>query len=142
MQTSIQAPQFTPTVDEQTTQALGKIFWLIATEYNFTPTQIKTILDIYNPQTYSNYKKGKKIRESGDSYRRVGHLLGIKKNLEILYPRNPEVCAKWLSVKRKTFHDLSAVEFISEVPFESFERLAAVRRLLDRLRNGSILELL
>lgn len=86
-------------------------------------------------------KKSEFPSVTNDRILRLGHLPGIKKNLEILFPCNPVVRANWLRIKRDAFKGKSALELIKEGSFESMNRLFTVRRMLDVLRSGAINEL-
>ena len=124
-------------VSPANTALLGKVFWIMAEEFDLSPDDQKAILGVTTRQTMSNLKKTSKITQSPDAYRRVSLLLGIKKNLEIMFP-DAEIRKNWLHVARDTFKGKSALEFIKANPLDSQARLFTVRRLLDMLRNGAI----
>lgn len=126
---------------EEELQALGKGLWLLADEYKLGVKELVYLLDVGERTLYEAKKKSEVPSVTNDRILRLGHLLGIKKNLEILFPRNPEVRANWLRVKRDTFKGKSALELIKEGSFESMNRLFTVRRILDMLRSGAIHEL-
>lgn len=119
-------------------QRLGKILWLLVEEFDFSISDLAILLDVKERTLYQAKKMKVLPSSSYDRYHRIGLLLGIKKNLEILFPRNPEVRKNWLRVPRSIFFGKSALEMIRANPIESSSRLFTVRRLLDMLRNGSI----
>ncbi len=124
-------------VSAANTALLGKAFWSMVDEFQLSAEDQKAILGVANRQTLHNLKRDLKISHSIDGYRRVSLLLGIKTNLEILFP-DAEIRSNWLHVARETFKGLSAVDFIKANAVESQARLFTVRRLLDMLRSGSI----
>jgi hypothetical protein len=42
--------------------------------------------------------------------KRVGHLLGIYKNLRLLFPQNRDLADRWMSTRNKAFDNLTPVE--------------------------------
>ena len=129
-------PDITPSKEND--RKLAKILWLLVEEYKLTNDELSLLLDV-KLRTIQDARGKKSLPNSSyDRYRRVGLMLGIKKNLEILYPKNPEVCKNWLRVEREVFKGRSAIEMIMENPVESMARLFTVRRLLDMQRNGTI----
>lgn len=119
-------------------EKLGKILWLLAEEFELSIDDLTILLDV-KERTLFNAKREQRLpSSSNDRYRRVGLLLGIKKNLEIIFPRNPEIRRNWLRVPRDLFNGMSALDMIKSDPIESMARLFTVRRLLDMQRNGTI----
>ena len=125
----------------ENTATLGKVFWRMVSEYGLSNKQVATLLDV-TPAQVSNLSKSQKIPQKAEAYSRVGQLLGIKKCLEVQYPINSGVKANWLKIKRKTFHGLSAIDFITEDIFQTGMRLFQVRRTMDLWRVGAIPELI
>ena len=85
-----------------------------------------------NRAALSNYRNGKPIGTSRDQYERVGHLLGIHKNLRLLFPQNRELAYRWMSTRNKAFDNLTPVEVVKELGFAG---LLMVRSYLDRARG-------
>lgn len=129
-------PQLVPSPKND--QVMAKILWLLAEEYELSVNDLSILLDVKERTLFQNKKEGSFPQSSNDRYRRMGLLLGIKKNLEILFPENPEVRKNWLKIPREVFKNKSALDVIREQPIESMARLFTVRRLLDMLRNGTI----
>ncbi len=117
---------------------LAKILWLLVEEFGLSMADASVLIDVKKRTLYQARKSKALPQPSRDRYRRIGLLLGIKKNLEILFPRNPEVRRNWLHIPRETFKEKSAISMIKDSPLESMSRLFTVRRLLDMLRNGTI----
>jgi hypothetical protein len=85
-----------------------------------------------NRAALSNYRNGKPIGTSRDQYERVGHLLGIHKNLRLLFPQNRDLAYRWMSTRNKAFDNLTPVEVVKEWGFAG---LLMVRGYLDRARG-------
>ncbi len=120
---------------------VGKLLWLLVDEFELSISDLEVLLDVNGRSLYDAKDARRLPTPCNDRYRRVGHLLGIKKNLEIIFPRNEEVRKNWLKVPREVFKGKSAIEMIKENPLDSMSRLFTVRRLLEMFRNGSINEL-
>jgi CTP:molybdopterin cytidylyltransferase MocA len=85
-----------------------------------------------NRAALARYRRGEPIGTSRDQYERVGHLLGIHKNLRLLFPQNRELVYRWISTRNRAFDNLSPVEVIREWGFAG---LLMVRAYLDRARG-------
>ena len=85
-----------------------------------------------NRAALARYRKGDPIGTSRDQYERVGHLLGIHKNLRLLFPQNRDLAYRWMTTRNKAFDNLTPVELIREWGFAG---LLAVRAYLDRARG-------
>ena len=86
-----------------------------------------------NRAALTRYRKGEPIGTSRDQYERVGHLLGIHKNLRLLFPRNRDLAYRWMSTRNKAFDNLTPVEIVKEWGFAG---LLMVRGYLDRARGA------
>lgn len=85
-----------------------------------------------NRAALARYRKGEPIGTSRDQYERVGHLLGIHKNLRLLFPQNRDLAYRWMTTRNKAFDNLTPVEVIREWGFAG---LLMVRGYLDRARG-------
>jgi hypothetical protein len=85
-----------------------------------------------NRAALTRYRKGEAIGTSRDQYERVGHLLGIHKNLRLMFPKNRDLAYRWMSTRNKAFENLTPVEVIREWGFAG---LLMVRSYLDRARG-------
>ena len=65
-------------------------------------------------------------------HQRVGHLLGIHKNLRLLFPQNRDLAYRWMSTRNKAFDNLTPVEVVKAWGFAG---LLMVRAYLDRARG-------
>ncbi len=85
-----------------------------------------------NRAALTRYRKGEAIGTSRDQYERVGHLLGIHKNLRLLFPHNLDLAYRWMSTRNKAFDNLTPVEVVNQWGFSG---LLMVRSYLDRARG-------
>jgi hypothetical protein len=102
--------------------------WQLSTEDQAALLGIATS----NRAALTRYRKGEAIGTSRDQYERVGHLLGIHKNLRLLFPQNRDLVYRWMSTRNKAFDNLTPVEVIKEWGFAG---LLIVRAYLDRARG-------
>ncbi len=86
-----------------------------------------------NRSALARYRKGEPIGTSRDQYERVGHLLGIHKNLRLLFPQNRDLAYRWMSTRNRAFDNLTPVEIVKEWGFSG---LLMVRAYLDRARGA------
>ena len=77
--------------------------WKLSTEDQAALLGIATS----NRAALSNYRNGKPIGTSRDQYERVGHLLGIHKNLRLLVPQNRDLAYRWMTTRNKAFENLT-----------------------------------
>ena len=128
--------------DDRQRKSMGKLLWLIVDEYKLKTREVAAILDC-SESSIKKHKHTNSLPKKGEFeiIRRLGNLLGIKKNLEILFPNNPEVKANWLHRKRRIFKDQSAIGMIMEDRLNAGPSLFTIRRVLDMARNGTINDL-
>ncbi len=86
-----------------------------------------------NRATLARYRRGEPIGTSRDQYERVGHLLGIHKNLRLLFPHQRELAYRWMSTRNRAFDNLTPVEVVRTWGFAG---LLMVRAYLDRARGA------
>jgi Protein of unknown function (DUF2384) len=85
-----------------------------------------------NRAALSSYRRGTAIGTSRDQYERVGHLLGIHKNLRLLFPQQRDLAYRWMRTRNRAFDNLTPVEVVKEWGFSG---LLMVRGYLDRARG-------
>lgn len=114
--------------------ALAKMVMTLLDHWNLSTEDQAALLGISssNRAALSNYRSGKPIGTSRDQYERVGHLLGIHKNLRLLFPQNRDLVYRWMSTRNKAFDNLTPVEVVKEWGFAG---LLMVRGYLDRARG-------
>jgi len=126
-------------LEQQTTAtqdrgALAKMVMTLFDHWKLTTEDQATLLGIAssNRAALTRYRKGEPIGTSRDQYERVGHLLGIHKNLRLLFPQNRDLAYRWMSIRNKAFDNLTPVDVIKEWGFAG---LLMVRSYLDRARG-------
>jgi uncharacterized protein (DUF2384 family) len=75
----------------------------------------------------SRYRKGKPLQDDPDLLDRVGHLLGIHKNLRIIFPNNRDLVYRWVKAPNQRFDGKSPLEIMCK----GSEGILFVRRYLD-----------
>ncbi|HMV94097.1 MAG TPA: DUF2384 domain-containing protein [Thauera aminoaromatica] len=114
--------------------ALARMVMTLLDHWNLSTEDQAALLGIAasNRAALSNYRSGKPIGTSRDQHDRVGHLLGIHKNLRLLFPHNRDLAYRWMSTRNKAFDNLSPVEVVKEWGFAG---LLMVRGYLDHARG-------
>lgn len=114
--------------------ALARMVMALFDHWKLTTEDQAALLGIAsgNRAALTRYRKGEPIGTSRDQYERVGHLLGIHKNLRLLFPRNRDLAYRWMTTRNKAFDNLTPVEIIREWGFAG---LLMVRGYLDRARS-------
>lgn len=125
-------------LNEENAVILGEAFWNIVRLYELGRKEQAILLGMNpdNRQALKDYETKKLIPLDPDKFFRVSLLLGIHKNLRILYPQNKNVVYHWMTTPQKLFGDQSPMEFIKADTTHSLLRLATVRRALDIIRTN------
>ena len=113
--------------------ALAKMVMTLLDHWNLSTEDQAALLGIAvsNRAALTRYRKGEAIGTSRDQFERVGHLLGIHKNLRLLFPENRDLAYRWMSTRNKAFDNLPPVEVVK---VWGFAGLLMVRAYLDRAR--------
>ena len=85
-----------------------------------------------NRSALTRYRHGEPIGTNVDQYARVGHLLGLHKSLQILFPNNKEHLYGWIKAKNKAFENRTPIEVAKEFGFTG---LLMIRSYLDHARG-------
>ena len=80
----------------------------------------------------AKFKKGTAFISGRDTIERVGNLLGIHKNLRILYPYNREVVYQWIKGRNLSLHNVSPLDTMLEYGYIG---IAQIRRFTDHMRG-------
>jgi|SRR5690554_1063911 len=114
--------------------ALARMIMALFDHWQLSTEQQAALLGLAsgNRAALTRYRKGEPIGTSRDQYERVGHLLGIHKNLRLLFPQNRDLAYRWVTTRNKAFNNLTPVEIIQEWGFAG---LLLVRGYLDRARS-------
>lgn len=117
-------------------KALGKAFWKLVEHYGLKRKEQALLLGINNnTQRLLDLQKKSEVPDDVDKCFRVGLLLGIHKNLRILYPENREIVYAFMKSPWYQLQNKSPLEFIAEDETESLLRLATIGRMLDITRT-------
>jgi hypothetical protein len=111
--------------------ALAKMVMTLLDHWKLSTEDQAALLGIAagNRAALTRYRKGEPIGSSRDQYERVGHLLGIQKNLRLLFPQNRDLAYRWMTTRNKAFDNRTPVEVVKEWGFAG---LLMVRGYLDR----------
>ena len=114
--------------------ALAKMIMKLFDHWRLSTEDQAVVLGIApsNRSALSRYRKGDPIGTGRDQFERVGHLLGIHKNLRLLFPKNRELAYNWMTTRNKAFDNFTPVDIIKEYGFAG---LLMVRSYLDRARG-------
>ena len=114
--------------------ALAKMVMTLMDHWKLSTEEQAALLGIAasNRAALTRYRKGEPIGTSRDQYERVGHLLGIHKNLRLLFPKNRDLAYRWMSTRNRAFDNHTPVEVVSQWGFAG---LLMVRSYLDRARG-------
>lgn len=109
---------------------LIKLFdhWKLSTEEQLDALGFSTT----NRAVLARYRRGEPIAASRDTMERAGHLLGIHKNLRLLFPHNRELAYVWMKTRNQAFQNREPIEVIREFGFAG---LLMVLAYLDRARG-------
>ena len=109
---------------------LMKLFdhWKLSTE-----EQLDALgFSVTNRAALARYRRGEPISGSRDTLERAGHLLGIHKNLRLLFPADRDLAYAWIKTRNQAFDNRSPIEVIREFGFAG---LLMVLAYLDRARG-------
>jgi hypothetical protein len=119
---------------EQDRGALAKMTMTLFEHWRLSTEDQAALLGLANSNraALSRYRRGEAIGTSRDQFERVGHLLGIHKNLRLLFPQNRDLVYCWMTTRNRAFDNLTPVETVKEWGFAG---LLMVRAYLDRARG-------
>ena len=112
--------------------ALAKMVMTLLEHWNLNTEDQAALLGLAASTRAALARYRKAIGSSRDQYERVGHLLGIHKNLRLLFPQNRELAYRWMTTRNRAFENLTPVEVVKQWGFAG---LLMVRAYLDRARG-------
>ena len=120
--------------DAETRAALAKAIIRLFDEWALDTPDRATLLGLAGNSrtTLNRYRSGKPLGNSRDLLDRAGHLLGIHKNLMLLFPENPQVRNAWMRAANRRFGNKTPIQVIDE---QGLTGLLMVRAELERLRG-------
>lgn len=109
-------------------------FFEIANRWEMSAAEQQTLLGSPPRSTFFSWKKGAPVTLSRDTLERISHILGIYKDLHILFP-SAEIADKWIRMPNDEplFGKRPVAEFILS---GSIAELITVHRYLDAQRSG------
>ncbi len=124
-------------LDAKNASVLGEAFWNLVRHYDIGREDQALLLGFRADSRgrLKRFENEGSIPIEYDVFYRVSTLLGIHKNLRILFPHNRELVYRWMGTPQPLLEGKSALEYIRAKPLESLQRMHAIRRLLDRVRN-------
>jgi hypothetical protein len=123
-----------PEPQSQDRGALAKMVMTLLDHWQLSTEDQAALLGLAasNRAALTRYRKGEAIGSSRDQLERVGHLLGIHKNLRLLFPQNRDLAYRWMSTRNTAFDNLTPVEVVAKWGFAGLLR---VRAYLERARG-------
>lgn len=119
-------------MDERTRTVLAKALTRTFGEWDLPNSDRLALLGLgFNSRTsLKRYAEGYPLANTRDLLDRAGHLLAIYKGLEMLYPDNPKLRARWMSSPNRRFQDRSPIDVVRKYGLPG---LLMVRAQLDRM---------
>ena len=124
-------------LDEKAVHALGSVFWNLVAHWEISQKDQALLLGVkFHATKLSEWQRQKIIPQDPDKFNRVGFLVGIHKNLRILFPYNRQAVYRFMTTPQKElFGGKTALQVIREGgEMNSYASIAAIRRRLDQLR--------
>jgi hypothetical protein len=123
-----------PEVRRQMSGPAIRTFFNIADAWKLTNDEQRALLGWPAESTFYNYKAGKIAALSYDTLMRISLVLGIYKDLQILYPE-PDLADRWIKLPNSNplFGGKPALTLMTD---GGMDALHQVRRLLDGRRGG------
>jgi len=123
-----------PKVRRQMSEPAMRAFFRIAEAWQLTNEEQRALLGWPPESTFYKYKAGAVAILPFDTLVRISLMLGIYKDLHILYPE-PDLAERWVKLPNSNplFGGAPALRFMTE---GGMDGLHHVRRLLDARRGG------
>lgn len=123
-----------PKVRRQMSGPAIRAFFNVAAAWSLTVEQQRALLGWPPDSTFYKYKSGQVGSLPYDMLIRISLVLGIYKDLHILYPE-PDLADRWVNLPNNNplFGGRPALAFMSEAGIDG---LYQVRRMLDSRRGG------
>lgn len=124
-------PVVAHTVDRS---AISKMLMQLFAHWKLTTEEMLDALgySLNNRAMLGKLRHGDPISSSRDTMDRAGHLLGIHKNLRLLFSHNRDLAYAWMKTRNRAFDNRTPIEVIHEYGFAG---VLMVRAYLDRARG-------
>lgn len=119
---------------QKTRAALALAVSRLFDSWELDPLERLTLLGLSesNRSALPRYARGGPLAANRDLLDRAGHLLGIGKSLEALYPHNPEVVNRWMTSANRKFHGATPIDVVRQYGLPG---LTIIRGTLDAMRG-------
>jgi Antitoxin Xre/MbcA/ParS C-terminal toxin-binding domain len=123
-----------PKTDEIDRKAIAGMLMKLFDHWQLTTEEQLDVLGFStsNRAVLTKYRRGEAISGSRDTMERAGYLLGIHKNLRLLFPHQQKLAYAWMKTPNRAFDNRTPTEIIRQYGFAG---LLMVRAYLDRARG-------
>lgn len=120
--------------DREQRGRLAKMCMRLLEIWNLDRRQQATMLgvSVKTRSTLHKFAQGSPLPDQRDILDRAGHLMGIAKSLELLFPHNPELVAAWATTPDAALGGRTPYEIVEA---DGLAGLRDVRAYLDYLRG-------
>ena len=128
------ATNIPPSFDDDTRRRLAKMCVRLLELWRLDRRQQAIMLGL-SPDTRSTLRRlaqGAPLPDQRDILDRAGHLMGILKSLELLFPENPELIEAWALTPDTALGGVTPYDLVAR---EGVAGLRDVRAYLDHLRG-------
>lgn len=109
----------------------NKLFWKLADLYSISHQNICFIFDIENDDI-KDYYSTKKLPNNTYVNLIVGYFLNIHRCLRTIFSHNDKCVYSWMSLSRKCFNDMSAINYIVQDKKQVEKRLCEISMMLTQ----------
>ena len=109
----------------------NKLFWKLVDLYSLSHKDICFIFDI-NSNEIENYYLTKKLPNSAYVNLLVGYFLNIHRCLRTIFSHNDKCVYSWMSLSRKCFDNMSAINYIVQDKKQIQKRLCEISMRLTQ----------
>ncbi len=122
------------TASEEERRALARMLMQLFEHWQLDTADQLSLLGLApdNRAALTRYRNGSPLANQRDLLDRAATLLGIHKNLRLLFPNDRDLAYRWISTRNRAFDQRTPVEVIREWGFAG---MLMVRAYLDRARG-------
>lgn len=122
------------TANDEERRALARLLMKLFEHWQLDTADQLSLLGLApdNRAALTRYRSGSPLANQRDLLDRAGGLLGIHKNLRLLFPADRDLAYRWMSTRNRAFDMRTPVEVIREWGFAG---MLMVRAYLDRARG-------
>lgn len=115
--------------DQDTRSQLARMVMKLFDHWNLTSEDQCALLGLA-PETQmslNQYRDGEPLADDSNLLGRVGHLMGIHKALQIIFPHDRDLAYRWVTQPNQSLGGRQPIDVMKE----GYEGIVAVRRYLD-----------